>query len=150
MLDRRRFLATFSSTGFASTLLPGVLWALADGHNEITADMIERAAAMADVPIPPEYRQGMLESLNEHRKSFEEIYKLHIPNSVAPALIFVPGTSSLRYQTEKRPMKISAAPGIAARGVPKNQEEVCFASARELGELVRRKKVSSVALTQMY
>jgi Asp-tRNA(Asn)/Glu-tRNA(Gln) amidotransferase A subunit family amidase len=150
MLDRRRFLATFSGMGLSSTLLPGVLWALADGKTEITEAMIEQAAAIADVPIPAEYHKTMLESLNDHAKNFEEIYKLHIPNSVAPALVFDPVLPSAKFETQKRPIKISVAPSIAARGVPKNLDDVCFASARELAELVRTKKVSSVALTQMY
>jgi len=150
MLDRRRFLAAFSGMGFGSTLLPGVLWGLADGKSEITADMIEQAAAIADVAIPAEYRKTMLDSLNEHAKSFEEIYKLRIPNSVAPALVFDPILPSTKFETEARPIKISAAPAIARVGVPKNLEDVCFASARELSELVRTKKVSSAALTQMY
>ena len=150
MLERRRFLATFSGMGFGATLLPGVLWALADGKTEITEGMIEEASVLAGVAIPAEYRKTMLESLNEHAKSFAEIYKLHIPNSVPPALIFIPSTSSTKYETEKWPMKISGAAAIAARGVPRNLEDVCFASARDLGELIRTRKVSSVALTQMY
>ena len=150
MLDRRQFLATCSGMGFGLTLLPGVLWALADGKSEITVDMIEQAASIADVPIPAEYRKPLLDSLNGHVQSFAEIYKLHIPNSVAPALVFDPVLPSTKFETEKRPLKISAAPAIANQGVPKNIEDVCFASARELGELVRTKKVSSVALTQMY
>jgi Asp-tRNA(Asn)/Glu-tRNA(Gln) amidotransferase A subunit family amidase len=150
MVDRRRFLATFSGMGFGSTLLPGVLWALAEGKSEITEAMIEQAATIADVPIPAEYRKTMLETLNGRVKDFEEIYKLHIPNSVAPALIFDPVTSSTKFETEKWPMKISTASAMATRGVPKNLEDVCFWSARDLAELVRTKKVSSVALTQMY
>jgi Asp-tRNA(Asn)/Glu-tRNA(Gln) amidotransferase A subunit family amidase len=150
MVDRRRFLATFAGMGFSSTLLPGVLWTLADGKAEITEAMIEQAAAIADVPIPAKYRKTMLESLNDHAKNFQEIYKLRIPNSVAPALVFDPVLPSTKFETQKRPMKISSAPSIAARGVPENLEDVCFASARKLAELVRTKKVSSVALTQMY
>ncbi|HSC46257.1 MAG TPA: amidase [Candidatus Acidoferrum sp.] len=150
MVDRRRFLATCSSLGFGATLLPGVLWALADGKAEITEGMIEQAAVIAGVPIPAEFRKSLLESLNDHAKKFEEIYKLRIPNSVPPALIFDPVLASTKFESEKRPLKMSAAPAISGRGVPKNIEDVCFASARELGELVRSKKVSSLALTQMY
>ena len=150
MLDRRRFLQTCSRMGFGSTLLPGVLWALADGKPELTEGMIEQAQTIADVAIPAEYRKMMLESLNDHRKSFEQIYELHIANSVAPALLFDPLLPAAKFETQKRPMKISAAPAIPARGAPTSLEDVCFASARELGELVRAKKVSSVALTQMY
>src|SRR5215470_9453438 len=150
MVDRRRFLATFSGMGFGSTLLPGVLWALADGKTEITEAMLEQAAAIADVPVPTEQRKTLLQNLNERLKGYEEIYQLHIPNSVPPALAFDPVLPSTKFETEKRPMKMSAAPAIAMRGVPKNLEDLCFATARELAELVQRKKVSSVALTQMY
>ena len=150
MVDRRRFLATFSGMGFGSTLLPGVLWALAQGKTEITEAMIAQAAAIADVPVPTEQRKTLLETLNERVKGYEEIHKLHIPNSVAPALVFDPVLPSTKLETEKRPMKMSPAPAVAARGVPTNLEDVCFASARELSELVRTKKISSLALTQMY
>jgi Asp-tRNA(Asn)/Glu-tRNA(Gln) amidotransferase A subunit family amidase len=47
-------------------------------------------------------------------------------------------------------MVISDAPAVTASDVPKNLEDVCFLSARHLGELVRTKRVSSLALTQMY
>jgi Asp-tRNA(Asn)/Glu-tRNA(Gln) amidotransferase A subunit family amidase len=150
MVDRRRFLSAFSGMGFGTTLLPGVLWALADGKIEITEAMIEQASAIADIPVPTEQRKTLLDTLNERVKDFEEIHKLHIPNGVAPALVFDPVLSSSKLQTEKRPMKMSPAPAIAARGVSKNLEDVCFASARELSELVRTKKISSSALTQMY
>lgn len=150
MVDRRRFLAAFSGMGFGSTLLPGVLWALADGKTEITETMMEQAAAIAGVPVPMDQRKTLLDTLNERVKGYEEICKLNIPNSVPPALTFDPVLSSTKFETEKRPMRISAAPAIAARGVPKNLDDICFATVRDLAELVRTKKVSSLALTQMY
>src|SRR5215472_4433579 len=147
MVDRRRFLLTLSGMGFGTTLLPGVLWALADGKTEISEAMIEQAALIADVPIPAEYRRAMLETLNGRLKDFEEIHKLHIPNRVAPALVFDPVLPSAQFATEKRPMKISSASAI---GAPANLEQVCFWPARELAELIRSRKVSSLALTRMY
>src|SRR5207245_9012252 len=95
MLDRRYFMKTCSGMGLAGTLFPGVLWAQAqaEGAKKITKEMIENAAAIADVPIPDEYKQEMLDNLNEQATGYEEIYKLHIPNSVDPALIFDPVTS---------------------------------------------------------
>jgi Asp-tRNA(Asn)/Glu-tRNA(Gln) amidotransferase A subunit family amidase len=150
MLDRRRFLAACSGLGLGSTLFPGVLWTLAADKEKLTLDMIDQAAALADVPIPADDRQMMLDSLNERVKGFEEIYKLHMPNRVTPALVFDPVLPSTKFEMEKRPLRMSAAPAMTARGVPKNLEDVCFASARELGELVRTKKVSSIALTEMY
>ncbi len=152
MLDRRSFMETCSGMGLAGTLFPGVLWAQAQtqGAKKITKEMIESAAAIADVPISEEYKEMMLESLNDHAKGYEEIHKLHIPNSVDPALIFDPVLPGMKFETERKPMKISKAGSPASTSAPKNLDDLAFASARELGELVRTKKVSSLALMQMY
>ena len=158
MLERREFVRKCAGLGFAGTLLPGVLWAQtqATGAKKITKEMIESAAAIADVPISDEYKEMMLEDLNDHASGYEEIYKLKMPNSVAPALIFDPVTSSTKLETEKRPMKLSAAKlpeeylQFGKAGLRPNYDILAFASVRQLAELVRTKKVSSLALTQMY
>src|SRR2546427_4003975 len=151
MLDRRNFMKTCSGMGLAGTLFPGVLWAQAQAQapKKITKEMIENAAAIADVPIADEYKEMMLESLNDQAKGYEEIYKLHIPNSVDTALVFDPVLPGMKFETERKPMRLSKAPSVAAE-VPKNLEDLAFASVRELAELVRSKKVSSIALTEMY
>jgi Asp-tRNA(Asn)/Glu-tRNA(Gln) amidotransferase A subunit family amidase len=150
MLDRRRFLAVCSQLGLTSTLLPGVLWSQAEPQGKVTKEMIDNAAKVADVPLPDEYKQAMLDGLNQNRRNYEDIYKLHIPNSVPPAYIFDPVLSGETYETVKRPMRISAAPAINISSAPKNLEEVAFYSVRQLAELVRTRKVSSAALTDMY
>ena len=150
MLDRRRFLAVCSQLGLSSTLFPGVLWSMADPQGKVTKEMVETAADVADVPIPDEYVQAMLDGLNENKKNYEEIHGLHIPNSVAPAYIFDPVLGGEKFDTVKRPMKLASAPALNISGAPKNIEDVAFYSARQLGHLVRTKKVSSVALTDMY
>jgi len=156
MLDRRNFMKTCSGMGLAGTLLPGVLWAQAqaEGAKKVTKEMIESAAAIADVPISDEYKEMMLENLNDQAKGYEEIYKLHIPNSVEPAFIFDPVLPGMKIETERRPMRISAArptaSKVAASGESRMVEHLGFSSARELAELVRTKQVSSVMLTEMY
>ena len=42
-IDRRRFMAYFTSAGLGGTLFPGVLWAL--GQGEVTKETIEQAEA---------------------------------------------------------------------------------------------------------
>ncbi len=152
MLDRRNFMKTCSGMGLAGTLLPGVLWAQAQaqGAKKITKEMIENAAAIADVPVSDDYKEMMLENLNDQAKGYEEIYKLHIPNSVEPAMLFDPVLPGMKFESERKPARISKAPNPAASSAPKNLEDLAFASVRELAELVRTKKVSSVALTEMY
>ena len=132
MLDRRNFMKTCSGMGLAGTLFPGVLWAQAQaqGAAKITKEM-------------------MLENLNDHAKGYEEIYKLKIPNSVDPAVVFDPVLPGMKFETERKPMRMSKAPNVSP-SAPKNLEDLAFASVRELAELVRTKKVSSVRLTEMY
>src|SRR5437762_11652200 len=152
MLDRRYFMKTCSGMGLAGRICPGVLCAQAraEGAKKITKQMIESAAAIEDVPISEEYKEMMLENLNDHGKGYEEIYKLHIPNSVDPALIFDPVLPGMKFETARKPLKISKAGNSATASSPKNLEDLAFANARELSELVRTKKVSSLALTEMY
>jgi len=151
-IDRRGFLAACSKFGVAGTLFPGVLWAMAEGEpKKITVEMISDAAAIAGVPIPAEDREMMLRNLQNATKGYDQIYALHMSNSVQPAMIFDPLTSTnMHFEQAKRPLQMSAAPAIASRHVPKDLEEIAFATVRELAELVRTKKVSSTALTQMY
>jgi Asp-tRNA(Asn)/Glu-tRNA(Gln) amidotransferase A subunit family amidase len=149
MLQRRNFMKTCSAMGLAGTLFPGVLWAQAqaEGAKKITKEMIDNAAAIADVPIPDEFREIMLSDLNEQAKGYDEIYKLHIPNSVAPALLFDPVLPGMTFETVRKPLRMSKAQSVA---VSNNTEDLAFASVRELAELVRTKRVSSLALTEMY
>jgi Asp-tRNA(Asn)/Glu-tRNA(Gln) amidotransferase A subunit family amidase len=149
MLDRRSFLAVCSRFGLTASLLPGVLWAMADQKSKITREMIDNAAAIADVHIADEYKDMMLEDLNSYTEGFDAIYKLHIKNEVAPAVIFDPVLPGMKFETAQRPLKISAAPNVAGVA-PKNIEDVAFFSVRQLAELMRTKKVSSSALTEMY
>src|SRR5579863_4507533 len=124
ILARRKFMAVcsslglggaFLSSGLASptagragigpTLFPGVLWAKVQaaaqdskgGEVKITAEMIDSAAAIAGVAIAPEYRQMMLDGLNEHARGYQEIYKLHMPNSAAPAFNFDPVLATTKF-----------------------------------------------------
>lgn len=150
MLDRRTFLAVCSRFGVASTLLPGVLWALADDKPSITRDMIDNAAIIADIKIPDEDKDMMLESLNDAAKGYGEIYDLHIKNEVAPAFIFDPVLPGMKFETARRPMRLSAAPNVPPNGAPKNLEDIAFYSVRQLAELMRTRKISSSALTEMY
>ena len=149
MLDRRAFLAVCTRLGLTSTLLPGVLWAMAEDKPKITREMIDSAARIADVPIAEEYKDMMLEGLNGYAESFDAIYQLHIKNDVAPAVIFDPVLPGMKFETAKRPARISAAPTVGGVA-PKNLEDVAFYSVRQLAELVRTKKISSMALTEMY
>lgn len=156
-LDRRSFLAFSGRLGLASTLFPGALYTLATQAQtssdsaekpKITLEMVDAAAALAGVTITAEQKQMMLDGLNEQRGAYDAIRKLHLPNSVPPAYIFDPLPPGAKVNTEKHEPRYSKAPAITT--APANLDELAFASVIELSDLVRRRKVSSTNLTEMY
>ena len=157
-LDRRGFLAACTQAGVTSTLLPGVLFTLAaqaQGQDsaksgepaKITPEMLDQAAALIGVPLSAEQKTMMLESLNGLREGYAEIRKLKMPNSVAPAFIFDPLPPGAKVETEKHEPRWSETSVAAA---PSSIEELAFATIPELAALLKTRKVTSLALTQMY
>jgi Asp-tRNA(Asn)/Glu-tRNA(Gln) amidotransferase A subunit family amidase len=157
-LDRRQFLNSCGKLGFASTLLPGVLFTIAAKaeSKRITADMIDQAALIAGIVIEPDQKAQMLAILNTNLKGFEELRALKMSNSIPPAFVFDPlppgqePTPPPAGADLRKPLHISPAPAIASKEVPKDLNELAFCTVRELGELVKHKKVSSLNLTEMY
>jgi hypothetical protein len=156
-LNRRKFLAISATYGVAHTLFPGALMGMAQtqaaGAPEkseaprITRAMIDDAATVAGVHISDEYKDMMLDNLNDALKDYDAIHALHIENSVSPALVFQPILPGTKIKAPVGPTRLSQ---IAAVETPKNIEDVAFFTVRQLGELLRTKRVSSVALTEMY
>src|SRR6267142_304520 len=148
--DRRRFLAVCSSLGLTSSLFPGVVLGMAAPKEEtleITREMITRAARIADVPIAETDQELMFEGLRRQLKGYEEIHKLQIPNHVAPALVFDPVLPGMKFNRARKAQRMSETDPVEA---PRNLEDAAFYSVRQLAELVRSRKVSSLALTEMY
>jgi Asp-tRNA(Asn)/Glu-tRNA(Gln) amidotransferase A subunit family amidase len=146
--DRRKFLTYFSTIGLGSTLLPGVLWAkVADGA-EITVATIACAEEVAGLKFTDEQRQQMLEGLKSQEQQIEALHRIPLDNSVPPAILFdpVPPGATLSLPV-KHPTRRSR---VAARAVPADLEELAFLPVTELAELVRRRKVTSTQLTEMY
>jgi Asp-tRNA(Asn)/Glu-tRNA(Gln) amidotransferase A subunit family amidase len=123
------------------------------GENElpkttkITPEMIAGAAAVAGLKFPADQVQMMADNLNSALGAYRQIWALAIANSVAPALLFDPVLPGQGYENQRRPAKWSR---VAAAETPKNIEDAAFYSVRQLGELVRNKRVSATNLTEMY
>src|SRR2546426_5021118 len=89
----------------------------------------------------------MPRDLNVRVGFYDGIRKLELKNAEPLALTFDPLLPGMTVNSSKRRMRPSSVVGARA---PTNLEDVAFASVRELAELVRTRKVSSIALTQMY
>ncbi|HXR98625.1 MAG TPA: amidase [Terriglobales bacterium] len=147
--QRRRFLAAFSTLGISSTLLPGLLWAkVVSGEAvTITPEIVDQAAELAGIEIPANDRDQIVRAMEGQMRSLDSVRKMPLANSDPPALIFSPVLAGMTFETARRPVRLAPVPAVAT---PKNIEDVAFYSVRQLGELIRTKRVSSVALTTMY
>ncbi len=150
--DRRQFLKICSAVGVTSAFFAGALSALASaGPKEqgITADMIDEAAQLADIPISNEQKDQLLKKLNEQRDLIGQVRRLPLKNNVAPALIFVPLVDRpISGALSRTPAKISDS--TAKIAVPSSHDKLAFATVRELSELIQTQKISALALTEMY
>ena len=157
--DRRSFLAYFSGLGLSSTLFPGVLWAkLATQTSSsqipkpkppaaITKSILREAAAVSGISFTDSQLDRMLDGVNKLLPVYDDLRKVQLDNSVAPALHFNPLLPGIKIDRSKRPMRTSAPESINR---PKNLEDAAYWPVTQLAELIRTKQVTSVELTEMY
>ena len=147
-LDRRSFMTYFSSLGLSSTLFPGVLWARLNAGADITIDTIASAEEVAGLHFDPQERELMLDGLKQQEQRIEALHKIPLDNSVAPAIRFDPLPPGKKLAPPmRRPMVRSKVP---LRAISSDVDQLAFLPVSELSELVRRGRVSSMQLTQMY
>ena len=160
-LDRRGFLASCSRAGITSALLPGILYTLAAEAQQagpgakaaelpkITPEMLDQACLLAGVgPFTAEQKKMMLDGLNDQRSSYEPIRALKLANSVPPAYVFNP-----RPVGERMPARQVVMIGGSPRPIEVSFsaiEDLAFETVANLGALLKEKKITSLALTQMY
>lgn len=138
----------FAGAGLGSTLFPGVLWAKLAAGAEITVDTIASAEEVAGVSFDPEERELMLDGLKQQEQRIEALHKVSLQNSVSPAIVFDPVPPGKKIPPPlKRPMVRSR---VAPRARSANVEDLAFLPVTELSELVRRNRVTSLQLTEMY
>ena len=145
---RRRFIAQFSSLGLGSTLLPGVLWGEMQqtGAQQITADMLANAIAMAGLTFSAEDQKAMLEAVNQNLTRFNELRAIQIPNDVSPPFHFSALVPGMTVNKTKQPFKMSTP----AMKRPANLDEVAFWPVVQLAQLIKSKQVTSTELTKVY
>src|SRR5262249_26209469 len=81
-------------------------------------------------------------------KSYEAIYKLHIPNSVPPAVQFNPELPGMKFEpaTKSAPIVLRAS-GVA---LPKDPVDLAFSTVTQQTEWLRTKRVYSATIVETY
>jgi hypothetical protein len=63
-LNRRRFIAYFSSIGLGATLMPGAMLAVAQESAQITLGMVDEAARIAGLSLAPDAEKRIADQLS--------------------------------------------------------------------------------------
>jgi Asp-tRNA(Asn)/Glu-tRNA(Gln) amidotransferase A subunit family amidase len=146
--DRRAFMTYFAGIGLGSTLLPGVLWAATTSGAEITAATIAAAEELAGLTFDESERAMMVDGLKRNQSRIDALHKVELPNSLPPALVFDPLPPG--KQPPREPKRAMVRSRVHARSVPADSEELAFLPVTELSELMRRRRITSVQLTELY
>ncbi len=150
MLTRRRALAILGAAGIGPGVFQRALAAKAV-EGPITPPMIADAEWIAGIKLTPAQREAAVKHLNRFRESTKRVRAMELDNAQLPGLSFAPLTSPASqpdprgYQVVAAPMPVSST---LAR--PDSDEELAFTAIRQLGALLRSRKISSVELTKLY
>jgi hypothetical protein len=136
------FLGGFGIAGLAANRL----WAAA-GKGAVTTVDLARAEQVVGLEFSDAEREQMLEGVNDLLEDYAAIREVPIDNSVSPALHFDPRPAGFDYCPGPRRFRPSLPDPIE---VPNDLEELAFLPVTQLAQLVRTRKVTSVALTEMY
>ena len=143
--QRRRLVALLAGAGASAAVFGRALAALAEGPGRVTAEMVKRAEWISGVAFSDEERELMLADLGDTEEGIAALRAVVLDNAVPPAVVFAPAAPPPPAPSE------APAPPRRERAVvrPASDEELAFASVRQLGRLLREKKVSSVELTRL-
>jgi Asp-tRNA(Asn)/Glu-tRNA(Gln) amidotransferase A subunit family amidase len=148
-LSRRTFTACLSGLGLSSTLLTQTLWAQVQEQQapRITKEMLHQAEQLAGLEFTDQERDLMLDGLNNYIDTYKKLRTVVLDNSVAPALRFDPVPAGMEFEKQQRPIRINRSRELE---VPSDLEALAFWPVTDLAGLIKSRKVSSVALTNMY
>jgi Asp-tRNA(Asn)/Glu-tRNA(Gln) amidotransferase A subunit family amidase len=149
MHGRRQFVAALTAFGLGYEPIANSLLAQAAQAPQprVTAAMIREAVLLAGLKYTDAEQQGMVASLNRILSRAEDLHQSPPDNDVPSPILFNPRVPGFPVVVPPRVHR----PAVAARQTrPANLDDLAFRSITELADLVRRRVVSSLELTEMY
>jgi Asp-tRNA(Asn)/Glu-tRNA(Gln) amidotransferase A subunit family amidase len=147
--SRRRFLAGLSAVGLTSAPFARALWAQARQAPAatVTAAMVRDAAAVAGLTYSDAELQGMLGSLNRILARAMDLHQAPPENDAPSPMPFNPRVPGIPVSVPARVHR----PSTPLRQIrPAALDDVAFWSVLQLSDLLQRRAVTSVELTELY
>jgi len=147
--NRRRFIEYFGSIGLGATLMPGALLAVAQDAPQITLGMVDEAARVAGLSLPPEAEKRIAESLSRKGgllANYQTLREMKLGNDTLSAIVFNPLLPGMKLPADRKTFKWSK-PNVAK---PKTDEDLAFLPVTHLARLIEKREIKSLDLTKLY
>jgi len=147
-MTRRRFAFLSVLGGLAGLFAPkSWRWRQEEHAQRVSREMVKGAQGVVGLQFTDAERELMMEGVEENLAAYEKLRAVPLANSVPPALQFNPVPPGMVVEVRKGKRRRSR---VALPPLPARLEDLAFWPVVKLSELVRRRKVSSRELTQMY
>ncbi len=129
------------------------IWSLSNSliaqqkEGKIKKEMIPSVEKIIGLEFTDAERDSMQDALNDQLGNYENIRKIHLDNSIPPAILFNPIPLGFKFDQKQKPLKFGDYSYVK---MPAKINDMAFYSIGELAQLIRTKKVTSVQLTKMY
>jgi Asp-tRNA(Asn)/Glu-tRNA(Gln) amidotransferase A subunit family amidase len=90
---------------------------------------------------------SMLEDLEDNLDRYMKMREIHLENGIMPSIAFNPIPIGMTFDRTQREFQVAP---VDKREVPDDIEELAFWSVRDLAELLRKRRITSTQLTQLY
>jgi len=135
------------AVAFVLLVMVGVLIGAGGEKADIRKEDIAAAEKIIGLEFSPAERDSMLQDLIDNLGSYLKLRGVEIANAVPPAFQFNPLPVGLKLETKRHKFVASPARKLQA---PADLEGLAFWPVRDLAELIRTRKITSAALTEMY
>jgi Asp-tRNA(Asn)/Glu-tRNA(Gln) amidotransferase A subunit family amidase len=117
-----------------------------DDSLRISTEMVAEGEKIIGLEFTPTERDSMLDELDANLGFYEDMRGMNIDNSISPVLLFNPLPRGFVIDTSQTPVQWGPPTEIES---PENIEDLAFYSVRDLAELIRTRKITSLQLTKL-
>jgi hypothetical protein len=129
--------------------MPGALLAVAQDAPQITLGMVDEAARVAGLSLPPEAEKRIAESLSRKGgllANYQTLREMKLGNDTPSAIVFNPLLPGMKLPADRKTFKWSK-PNVAK---PKTDEDLAFLPVTHLARLIEKREIKSLDLTKLY
>ena len=150
MLSRRSALAVLGTAGIGTSVFQRALVAKAS-DGPVTLQMVADAEWVAGIKLTDAQRETAVNTFKWAKEGIERVRANELDNSLLPGLNFIPYASPAAFPDPRGYGAVkSPEPPSVEVARPDSDEDLAFSSIRQLGALLRSRKISSVELTKFY